>query len=104
MKYPSVVSVLNLWVEAFEFDAGIQSGELPVHPFWGRVSPLFPLLGFLCERLQVWDPPIQALHRQDTKGSSINNSYNFVKCPIMLLWKRQSWKRSFEKNLLPWRQ
>src|SRR5262245_15750061 len=68
MRYgTSAVSALNLWVEAFEFDAGIQSGELPVHPFWGRVSPLFPLLGFLYKRLHVWDPTIQALHGQDTE-------------------------------------
>src|SRR5919109_2167083 len=64
---PSTMSALNLWVEAFEFDAGIQSGELPVHPFWGCVAPLFPLLCFLCERLQVWNPAIEALHRQDTE-------------------------------------
>jgi hypothetical protein len=63
----STMSALNLWVKAFEFDAGIQSGELPVHPFLGRVSPLFPPLCFLGERFHIWDPSIQALHRQDTE-------------------------------------
>ena len=61
------MSALNLWVKAFEFDAGIQSGELPVYSFLGLVSPLFPLLCFLCERLHVWEPSIQALHRQDAE-------------------------------------
>jgi hypothetical protein len=41
---PSTLSALNLWVKAFEFDASISSGELPVHPCLGLVSPLFPLL------------------------------------------------------------
>jgi hypothetical protein len=59
------MSALNLWVKAFEFDAGIQSGERPVYSFLGLVSPLCPLLYCLCERLHVWEPSIQAWHRQD---------------------------------------
>ena len=47
------MSALNLWVQAFEFDAGIQSGELPVYSFLGLVSPLFPLLCFLCEPMML---------------------------------------------------
>ena len=61
------MSALNLWVEAFEFDAGIQGGKLPVHAFLGRIAPLFPLFGFLSERLHIWYPPIQALQGQGTE-------------------------------------
>jgi hypothetical protein len=61
------MSALNLWVKAFAFDAGIQSGELPVYAFLGLVSPLFPRLCFLGERLHVWEPSIQAWHRQDAE-------------------------------------
>ena len=61
------MSALNLWVEAFELDAGFLSRELPVNALFRRVAPLFPLLCFLGERLQIWDPAIQALHRQDTE-------------------------------------
>jgi Exonuclease len=45
---------------------------------------------------QLIDPQIPI-----PKWPSINNSYNFGKCPIMLLWKRPLWKRSFAKNLSP---
>ena len=60
------MSALHLWVEASKSDAGIQSRELPVHPFLGRMAPLFPLLRFLGKRLQVWGPAIETLYRQDT--------------------------------------
>jgi hypothetical protein len=58
---------LTLWVEAFEFDARILRGELPVTPFWGRVAPLFPLCCFLYECLPICDPAIQALQGQGTE-------------------------------------
>ncbi len=61
------MSALNLWVKAFEFDAGIMRRKLPVNPFLGRVAPLFPLFGFLCERLHIWDPAIQALQGEGTE-------------------------------------
>jgi hypothetical protein len=42
------------------FDTGLMWGELPVHPSWGHIAPLFPLLGFPLAHLQSEDPPIQA--------------------------------------------
>jgi transposase len=59
---------------------------------------------FFNEAIHALRMHVERTFAWEAKGSSINNSYNFVKCPIMLLWKRPSWKRSFEKNLLPWRQ
>jgi hypothetical protein len=58
------MSILHVWGEAFEFDSGIMSRKLPVNAFWGRMAALFPLFGFLYERLQIWDPPIQAWQGQ----------------------------------------
>jgi hypothetical protein len=56
-----------LWVKALEFDAGILGRELPINAFLGRIALLFPLCRFLYERLQIWDPPIQALQGQCTE-------------------------------------
>src|SRR5512132_213859 len=61
------MSTLHLWVEAFEFDSGIMSRKLPVNAFLGRIAPLFPLCGFIYERFQIWDPPIQALQGKGTE-------------------------------------
>jgi hypothetical protein len=64
----SALSDLNLWVKAFEFDSGIMSRKLPVNTFLGRIAPLFPLLCFLSERLNIWDPLIQALQGDCSHG------------------------------------
>jgi hypothetical protein len=55
------MSALNLWVEAFELDAGFLSRELPVNALLRRVAPLFPLCGFVDECLPIGDPAIQTL-------------------------------------------
>src|SRR5207249_1236330 len=60
----SALSILHLWVETFEFDAGIMGRKLPVNAFLRRIAPLFPLCGFMDERLQIWDPSVQALYSQ----------------------------------------
>jgi hypothetical protein len=63
----STLSALHLWVEAFEFDAGILGRKLPVHAFLGCVAPLFPLRRFLDEGFQIGEPPSQALQGQSTE-------------------------------------
>jgi hypothetical protein len=52
------MSALNLWVEAFEFDTGILSRELPGNALLRRIAPLFPLCGFVDECLPIWDAAI----------------------------------------------
>jgi transposase-like protein len=47
----STMSTLHSWVETLEFDSGIMSRKLPVNAFLGRIAPLFPLFGFIYERL-----------------------------------------------------
>jgi hypothetical protein len=60
------MSTLHSWVETLEFDSGIMSRKLPVNALLGRIAPLFPLVGFLYERLSNWDPPLQAVQGQGT--------------------------------------
>jgi polysaccharide biosynthesis/export protein len=50
-EQPSTMSTLHSWVETLEFDSGIMSRKLPVNAFLGRIAPLFPLFGFIYERL-----------------------------------------------------
>src|SRR5215831_16861477 len=63
----STLSALYLWVEASEFDARIIRGKLPVHPFLGRIAPLFPLFGFRSECRNIRHPSVQALQGQRTE-------------------------------------
>src|SRR5262249_28970036 len=37
--WPSALSTLHLWVEAFEFDSGLRGREWPVNTFLGRIAP-----------------------------------------------------------------
>ena len=46
-KPSSTGSVLILWVEAFESNAGISGGKLPVHTGLFRIAFVLPRLGFL---------------------------------------------------------
>ena len=63
----STVSLVKLWVEAFEFDARILGGKLPVNPLVPRMASLLPGAGFSAQCLDIWNPPIQALSSEGTQ-------------------------------------
>jgi len=63
----STLSILHLWIEAFEFHAGIMSGALPPYPFLDHIAPLVSRLCFLSERRAIWHSATQALQGQGTE-------------------------------------
>ena len=65
-KNTSALSILHLWGEALQGDAGVLRRTRPVHTLVGRMAPRFPLCGFLEERLESGDPPLQAWQGQGT--------------------------------------
>src|SRR4249920_3212647 len=65
--YPSTLSLLNLWVEAFELYASILGGKLPVNTLVTLIASLLPCPGFIAQGLDIWNPPIQALSGEGTQ-------------------------------------
>jgi hypothetical protein len=56
-----------LWIESFEFKAGVCGFEVPVDGFVARVSVVLPGGGFVEEGREVRDASSQALLCEDTQ-------------------------------------
>jgi hypothetical protein len=63
----SALSLLKLWVEAFELDAGILGSKLPVNSLVTRIASLLPWLGFMAQCLDIGNSPIKTLPGEGTQ-------------------------------------
>jgi len=65
---------LHWWVEAFELDAGILGGKLPVHTLVTLMSSLLPCPGFVAQCLNIWNPPIKALSDEGRVSGMVSST------------------------------
>src|SRR5215831_2909993 len=66
-KCASTLSLLKLWVEAFEFYTRILGSKLPVNSLMTRIASLLPGSGFMTQCLDIWHPPIETLPGEGTQ-------------------------------------
>ena len=63
----STLSSMNLWIQMFQFHAGIGGGETPVYSDGFLVPLLHPCLDLPMQGGLVWNPAIQAASHQGTQ-------------------------------------
>ena len=61
------LSSMNLWIQMFQFHAGIGGGETPVYSDGFLVPLLHPCLDLPMQGGLVWNPAIQAASHQGTQ-------------------------------------